>query len=193
MAQSPPKQNRKWPTISLYGIRHAIPCAEPRSGASLGTSAVSVTNSYPTMHRVTTSSSKQMASAGIVSENSCVNEEIADDVDDARLVKRPKFHSQHRYKGTSGKKRANQAREARERLSSKNAPAVRAEPDDSAVIHPDSDSDRTVDYDVNDYIERTAQLQGSRSRVKLSLMGGTAAPQQQGLAADNSTSDTDGK
>ena len=75
-------------------------------------------------------------------------------------------------------------------------PAVRAE--DSEVIH--SDSDRTVDYDVDDYLERTAQRQGasqhmSRSRVKLSLMSGTsAAPEQEGLDADQSNnSDGTGK
>ena len=134
-----------------------------------------------------------MSSAGVMSENRCVNEEIAEDIDGARLAKRHKFASRYRYKGTSGSKRANQARVARERRLSKNVPAVRVE--DSEVIHSDSDSDRTVDYDVDDYMERTAQSQGtSRSRVKLSLMSGTsAAPEQEGLDADHSNTNSDGK
>ena len=55
-----------------------------------------------------------MSSAGVMSENSCVNEEIADDIDGARLLKRHKFASRYKYKGTSGRKRADQARVARD-------------------------------------------------------------------------------
>ena len=74
--------------------------------ASLGTSAVSVTNSYPTMHHVTTSSSKQILSGGVISENRCVNEEIAEDFDSYGFAKRHKFASRYRYKGTSERKQA---------------------------------------------------------------------------------------
>ena len=75
-----------------------------------------------------------MSSAGVMSGNSCVNEEIVDDVESARLAKRHKFTSRYRYKGTSGRKRADQARVARERRLSKNVPAVRAE-DSEVIVH----------------------------------------------------------
>ena len=75
-----------------------------------------------------------MSSAGVMSGNSCVNEEIVDDVESARLAKWHKFTSRYRYKGTSGRKRADQARVARERRLSKNVPAVRAE-DSEVIVH----------------------------------------------------------